>query len=95
MKFLLLIFAFIIFSYSAQNIQSRHVGKVEDIKYVGQDKYDNFVFWLNTDQGRCYVFSSTELPYFEIGDSLMTYWIDYRLKGIGNSKQSYYYEILQ
>lgn len=95
-KFLFLIFVLIVSVYTQQqNIQSRYAGKVHDIKYFANDKYGNLVFWITTDNARDYYFSSSGLPYIEVGDSLIEYWIEFQLRGIGNCNSKFFYNVLK
>lgn len=69
---------------------NRFGGLVEDLKYTGKSKY-GYVFIVYTDINRIYTFYSKDLPYFSLGDSLIEYWFEYKLKGIGKKDEPFFY----
>jgi len=69
---------------------TRYGGLVDDMKYIGRNKH-GYMFILYTDRNRIYTFYSKDLPYFSIDDSVMEYWFDYRLKGIGKKDKPFFY----
>lgn len=89
--FFILILIESLFSYT--DIQSRKSGVIQDIKYVG--KYSNRLYKFAVRTDKCYwcFFRSNNLPYFNIGDTLIQYWIDYQLKGLGTNKIKFYYSV--
>jgi hypothetical protein len=81
-------------TYAYDSILTRYAGVVEDIKYVRESK-TGYLFVVCTDNDRIYQILSNGLPYFGVGDTVMEYWFDYKMKGIGKKNKLYYYTVVK
>jgi hypothetical protein len=81
-------------SQGYNNVQIRYAGLVDDIKYVGT-KNSTYLFIIYTDNNQVYTISSNCVPYFELRDSVMEYWIEYKLTGVGKKDRLSFYSIVK
>jgi thioredoxin-related protein len=94
-KLVLLVLVLIPLMVSSQGydrIQTRNAGVVEDMKYIGKGK-NTYMFLVYTSNSRMYTISSNHIPYFDLKDSVVEYWIEYRLKGLGKKSRTFYYPV--
>jgi hypothetical protein len=75
-------------------IQTRNAGIVDDLKYLGQYS-GGFLFIVYTDNGRMYTIKSNQIPYFELKDSIIEYWVQCKLTGLGKRDKIFYYPIVK
>jgi len=91
--FFILIPLVMVFSQGYNNIQIRYAGLVEDIKYVGNQD-GSYLFLIITDKNQVYTISSNRTPYFDLKDSVMEYWIEFKLSGLGKRDRKFFYSIV-
>jgi hypothetical protein len=91
--FFILIPLVMLFSQGYNNLQVRFAGLVEDVKYVGT-KDGSYLFIIYTDKSQLYTISSNRTPYFDLKDSVMEYWIEFKLTGVGKRDRKFFYSIV-
>lgn len=90
------VFFLISFTFAQEYMESvsRYGGLLEDLKFTGQNNKSYF-FIAYTDKGRIYTITSNHVPYFGIGDSVIEYWNQYKLSGIGKRGRVFYYQVVK
>lgn len=95
-KSVLVIF-FIISLISAQGYMeniTRYGGQLTDLKFIGQND-NGYLFIVYTDDGRMYTILSNHVPYFNLKDSVIEYWANYKLAGVGKRDRVFYYQVVR